>query len=130
MTPSDDAFDIAVMLGDPPPAGWRDPVAVQARQHLLAVQALITTDRATDLAICHTQGQPMAPAREALVDAVIDLDLAWRTYTRSTLRGDARRIVHSTVSDYAGERVADYVDESLERLWAYQRRQTMHESSR
>ena len=68
------------LLFGPLPESHRDPAIIRARQTILATFALIAADRAIDIVLCHDQGQPEGPAREAFVDAAIDLDRAWMSY--------------------------------------------------
>jgi hypothetical protein len=125
---SDDTETIDDLLFGPLPDSYRDPAIVRARQTILATFALIAADKGTDIVLSHDQGRPEGPAREAFVDALIDLDHAWMSYMHSTRRRDAGDVAHNAIAAYAGERVANFVDESLKRLRNYLHRRDLREA--
>ena len=115
---------IAEMVGDPLPPNWREPLMVEGRQECLAGAAYAAADAALELITVRvelrrrsegacTDGPEVTRAMEAL----FDLDRAWRAYVHDTQRDDAAAIVYEAAEFWGGATVAALVEGALEAVW-------------
>jgi hypothetical protein len=124
---------IAELLGDPLPADWQDPAAIEARQdHLAAVSGSASEaalNEITRQAERRQRGVAPTPddgAAIAFATEMVALDMAIRRYTHDTQRGDALEIAYDAAEFMVGAGVATMVMGLVDRI----RREGQASSSR
>jgi hypothetical protein len=123
---------IAEMLGDALPPDWREALAIEGRQECLAGAAYAAADAALDLITVRVElrrrstqaGPDSSPEVKRAVEALFDLDRAWRAYVHDTQRDDAAAIVYEAAEFWAGATVAALIEGALESVWEDRRQRS------
>jgi hypothetical protein len=109
VTYEDAWVQLAELLGNPMPADWRDPQAIQARRDHVAAVAHLAGHAMLDGVVRFKELQDAAlpfPSTDPCVAAfgaeMVALDRAMRSYTYQTQRGDVLDVVQKALEGVLG----------------------------